>query len=141
MGRWQEGGRAVPCGVSTDYTSPLTDEHLGSFQTHVTVRRKQSLPSSYSIDFVQYVSSIGVQSSALFIPCSVHPPIQPDSCPSNHPSIHYLVCLMTAALAIFGGNPHSTLHSFGKTKVWRDHLKLRIPDLCVVSCSVVSDSL
>ena len=84
-GRWQEGGRAVPCGVSTDCTSPLTDEHLGSFQTRVTVRRKQSLPSSYSIDFVQYVSSIGVQSSALFIPCSVHPPIQPAICSSNHP--------------------------------------------------------
>ena len=94
-GRWQEGGRAVPCGVSTDCTSPLTDEHLGSFQTRVTVRRKQSLPSSYSIDFVQYVSSIGVQSSALFIPCSVHPPIQPAICSSNHPltnqSIHPLI--------------------------------------------------
>ena len=84
-GRWQEGGRAVPCGVSTDCTLPLTEEHLGRFQTHVTVRRKQSLPSSYSIDFVQYVSSIGVQSSALFIPCSVHPPIQPAICSSNHP--------------------------------------------------------
>ena len=91
-GRWQEGGQAVPCGVSTDCTSPFTDEHLGCFQTRVTVRRKQSLPSSYSIDFVQYVSSIGVQSSALFIPCSGHPPNQPAICSSIHPptnpSIH-----------------------------------------------------
>ena len=95
-GRWQEGGRAIPFGVSTDCTSPLTDEHLGSFQTRVTVRRKQSLPSSYSINFVQYVSSIGVQSSALFIPCSVHPPSQPASHLFIHPpltnqSIHPLV--------------------------------------------------
>ena len=98
-GRWQEGGRAIPFGVSTDCTSPLTDEHLGSFQTRVTVRMKQSLPSSYSINFVQYVSSIGVQSSALFIPCSVHPPSQPAICssihhslihPSIHPTIHSL---------------------------------------------------
>ena len=98
-GRWQEGGRAIPFGVSTDCTSPLTDEHLGSFQTRVTVRRKQSLPSSYSINFVQYVSSIGVQSSALFIPCSVHPPSQPAICSSIHhslinPSIHLLTHLI-----------------------------------------------
>ena len=84
-GRWQEGGRAVPCGVSSDCTLPLTEEHLGRFQTHVTVRMKQSLPSSYSINFVEYVSSTGVQSSALFLPCSVHPPIQPAICSSNHP--------------------------------------------------------
>ena len=97
-GRWQEGGWAVHCGVSTDCISPLTDEHLGRFQTRVTVRRKQSLPSSYSIKFVEYVSSIGVQSSAVFIPCSVHPPIQPAisssihplTNPSLHPSIHPL---------------------------------------------------
>ena len=97
-GRWQEGGWAVPCGVSTDCTLPLTEEHLGRFQTHVTVRMKQSSPSSYSINFVEYVSSTGVQSSALFIPCSVHPPIQPDisssihplTNPSLHPSIHPL---------------------------------------------------
>ena len=84
-GRWQEGGRAVPCGVSTDCTLPLTEEHLGRFQTHVTVRMKQSSPSSYSINFVEYVSSTGVQSSALFIPCSVHPPSQPAICSSIHP--------------------------------------------------------
>ena len=30
-------GRAVPCGVSTDCTSALTDAHLGRFQTRVTV--------------------------------------------------------------------------------------------------------
>ena len=36
-GKWQEGGGAVPCGVSTDCTSLLTDEHLDHFQTHVTV--------------------------------------------------------------------------------------------------------
>ena len=97
-GRWQQGGQGVHCGVSTDCISPLTDEHLGRFQTRVTVRRKQSLPSSYSIKFVEYVSSIGVQSSAVFIPCSVHPPIQPDisssihplTNPSLHPSIHPL---------------------------------------------------
>ena len=97
-GRWQEGGQAVHCGVSTDCISPLTDEHLGRFQTRVTVRRKQSLPSSYSIKFVEYVSSIGVQSSAVFIPCPVHPPIQPAisssihplTNPSLHPSIHPL---------------------------------------------------
>ena len=60
--------------------------------------KKQSLPSSYSINFVEYVSSIGVQSSALFIPCSVYPPIQPAICssihpltnPSIHPPIHSL---------------------------------------------------
>ena len=86
-GRWQEGGRAVPCGVSTDCTSPLTEDHLGRFQTHVTVRMKQSLPSSYSINCVEYVSSTGVQSSALFIPCSIHPPIQPAICSSIHPSL------------------------------------------------------
>ena len=93
--RWQEGGQVVPCGMSTDCTSPLTDEHLVSFQTRVTVRRKQSLPSSCSINFVQYVSSIGVQSSALFIPCSIHPHIQPAICSSIHPltnqSIHRLI--------------------------------------------------
>ena len=97
-GRWQEGGQGVHCGVSTDCISPLTDEHLGRFQTRVTVRRKQSLPSSYSIKFVEYVSSIGVQSSAVFIPCSVHPPIQPAisssihplTNPSLHPCIHPL---------------------------------------------------
>ena len=86
-GRWQEGGRAVPCGVSTDCTSPLTEDHLGRFQTHVTVRMKQSLPSSYSINCVEYVSSTGVQSSALFIPCSIHPPIQAAICSSIHPSL------------------------------------------------------
>ena len=86
-GRWQEGGRAVPCGVSTDCTSPLTEDHLGRFQTHVTVRMKQSLPSAYSINCVEYVSSTGVQSSALFIPCSIHPPIQPAICSSIHPSL------------------------------------------------------
>ena len=86
-GRWQEGGRAVPCGVSTDCTSPLTEDHLGRFQTHVTVRMKQSLSSSYSINCVEYVSSTGVQSSALFIPCSIHPPIQPAICSSIHPSL------------------------------------------------------
>ena len=85
--------RAVPCGVSTDCTLPLTEEHLGRFQTHVTVRMKQSSPSSYSINFVEYVSSTGVQSSALFLPCSVHPPSQPAICSSIHhslinPSIH-----------------------------------------------------
>ena len=98
-GRWQEGGRAVPGGVSTDCTSPLTEDHLGRFQTHVTVRMKQSLPSAYSINCVEYVSSTGVQSSALFIPCSIHPPIQPAICssihhslihPSIHPTIHSL---------------------------------------------------
>ena len=86
-GRWQEGGQAIPFGVSTDCTSPLTEDHLGRFQTHVTVRMKQSLPSSYSINCVEYVSSTGVQSSALFIPCSIHPPIQPAICSSIHPSL------------------------------------------------------
>ena len=38
MGKVAGGrGRAAPCGVSTDCTSPLTDEHLGHFQTRVTV--------------------------------------------------------------------------------------------------------
>ena len=36
-GKWQEGGDAVPCGVPTDCTSLLSDEHLGRFQTLVTV--------------------------------------------------------------------------------------------------------
>ena len=101
-GRWQEGGQGVHCGVYTDCISPLTDEHLGHFQTRVTVRRKQSLPSSYSIKFVEYVSSIGAQSSAVFIPCSVHPPIQAGISssthslihPSIHPSIHSLTHLI-----------------------------------------------
>ena len=52
--------RAVPCGMSTDWTSHLTDEHLGRLQTLLRVRRKQSLPSSYSINFTEYVSGIGV---------------------------------------------------------------------------------
>ena len=120
-GRWQEGGRAVPCGVSTDCTSPLTDEHLGSFQTRVTVRRKQSLPSSCSINFVQYVSSIGVQSSALFIPCSVHPPIQPAICSSNHPltnqSIHPLI------------NSSDHLRSIEKTDASSDPAPRRTPSV------------
>ena len=47
-GRWQERGWAV-LWMSTDCTSPITDEHLGRFQTRVTVRMKQSLSSSYSI--------------------------------------------------------------------------------------------
>ena len=36
-GKWQEGGDAVPCGVPTDCSSLLSDEHLGRFQTLVTV--------------------------------------------------------------------------------------------------------
>lgn len=52
--------RTVLCGMSTDWTSPLTDEHLGHLQTLPSVWRKQSLPSSYSINFTEYVSSIGV---------------------------------------------------------------------------------
>ena len=36
-GKWQKGGDAVPCGVPTDRTSLLSDEHLGRFQTLVTV--------------------------------------------------------------------------------------------------------
>ena len=36
-GKWQEGGDAVPCGMPTDRTSLLSDEHLGRFQTLVTV--------------------------------------------------------------------------------------------------------
>ena len=36
-GKWQEEEGAVPCGVSTDFTSPLTDEPLDRFQTLVTV--------------------------------------------------------------------------------------------------------
>ena len=51
---------AVPCGMSTDWTPPLTDEHLGCLQTLLSVWKKQSLPSSYSINFTEYVSSIGV---------------------------------------------------------------------------------
>ena len=37
MGKMAGRRGAVPCGVSTDFTSPLTDEHLGHFQTLVTV--------------------------------------------------------------------------------------------------------
>ena len=52
-------GRAVPCGVSTDCTSPLTDEHLGRFQTLVTVLGKTIIAQLLLI-FVEYVSRIGV---------------------------------------------------------------------------------
>ena len=52
-------GRAVPCGVSTDCTSPLTDEHLGRFQTLVTVLGK-TIIAQLLLNFVEYVSRIGV---------------------------------------------------------------------------------
>ena len=37
MGKMAGRRGSVPCGVSTDCTSPFTDEHLGHFQTLVTV--------------------------------------------------------------------------------------------------------
>ena len=37
MGKVAGRRGSVPCGVSTDCTSPFTDEHLGRFQTLVTV--------------------------------------------------------------------------------------------------------
>jgi len=118
MGKWQEGGRAVPGGVSTDCTSPLTEDHLGRFQTHVTVRMKQSLPSAYSINCVEYVSSTGVQSSALFIPCSIHPPIQPAICSSIHPSlIHPSI--------------HPTIHSLTQPII-SDPLRTQMPPLLLL---------
>ena len=52
-------GRAVPCGVSTDCTSPLTDEHLGRFQTLVTVLGT-TIIAQLLLNFVEYVSRIGV---------------------------------------------------------------------------------
>ena len=52
-------GRAVPCGVSTDCTSPLTDEHLGRFQTLATVLEK-TIIAQLLLSFVEYVSRIGV---------------------------------------------------------------------------------
>ena len=52
-------GRAVPCGVSTDCTSPLTDEHLGRFQTLVTVLGK-TIIAQLLLNFVEYVFRIGV---------------------------------------------------------------------------------
>ena len=95
-------GRAVPCGVSTDCTSPLTDEHLGRFQTLATVL-ENTIIAQLLFNFIDYVSRIGVETSALFIPSSVHPPSQPASQPaicscirpltnsSIHPSIHSLI--------------------------------------------------
>ena len=74
-------GRAVPCGVSTDCTSPLTDEHLGRFQTLATVLEKPII-AQLLFNFIDYVSRIGVETSALFIPSSVHPPSQPASQPA-----------------------------------------------------------
>ena len=60
----EEGGRneEEDCSLwdAKDWTSPLTDEHLGHLQTLPSVWRKQSLPSSYLINFTEYVSSIGV---------------------------------------------------------------------------------
>ena len=52
-------GRAVPCGVSTDCTSPLTDEHLDRFQTLATVLEK-TIIAQLLLSFVEYVSRIGV---------------------------------------------------------------------------------
>ena len=52
-------GRAVPCGVSTDCTSPLPDEHLGRFQTLATVLEK-AIITQLLLNFVEYVSRIGV---------------------------------------------------------------------------------
>ena len=37
MGKVAGRRGSVPCGVSTDFTSPFTDEHLGRFQTRVTI--------------------------------------------------------------------------------------------------------
>ena len=97
-GKWQEGGGLflVGCPQILPHPSLMSTKAISK---HVSLFwRKQSLPSSYSINFVEYVSSIGVQSSALFIPCSVYPPIQPAVCssihpltnPSIHPPIHSL---------------------------------------------------
>ena len=52
-------GRSLPCGVSTDCTSPLTDEHLGRFQTLATVLEK-TIIAQLLLSFVEYVSRIGV---------------------------------------------------------------------------------
>ena len=60
MGKVAEGGRAVPCGVSTDCTSPFTDEHLGHFQTRVTVLEETIIAQLLLNQFRRYVSSIGV---------------------------------------------------------------------------------
>ena len=83
-------GQAVPCGVSTDCTSPLTDEHLGRFQTLATVL-ENTIIAQLLLNFIDYVSRIGVETSALFIPSSVHPPSQPASQPSLYASIHSLI--------------------------------------------------
>ena len=80
-------GRAVPCGVSTDCTSPVTDEHLGCFQTLATVL-ENTIIAQLLFNFIDYVSRIGVETSALFIPSSVHPPIQPASQPASHLFMH-----------------------------------------------------
>ena len=53
MGKVAGRRGSVPCGVSTDCTSLFTDEHLGRFQTSVPIRRKQSWPSSFSINFIE----------------------------------------------------------------------------------------
>ena len=62
LGMEKVAGRrgSVPCGVSTDCTSPFTDEHLGHFQTRVTVLEETIIAQLLLNQFRRYVSSIGV---------------------------------------------------------------------------------
>ena len=90
-GKWQEGGGAVPCGVSTDCTSLLTNEHLDHFQTPVTVTEETIiarllLSQFHRVCFQQWSTKFCFIHSTLR--SSTHPASHLFMHPSTHPSIH-----------------------------------------------------
>ena len=89
-GKWQEGGDAVPCGVPTDCTSLLSDEHLGRFQTLVTVLEETVTARLLPNHFVEYVShrSISICFTHSMLRSSTHPASHLFIHPSTHPLIN-----------------------------------------------------
>ena len=87
-GKWQEGGDAVPCGVPTDCTSLLSDEHLGRFQTLVTVLEETVIARLLLNHFVEYVSHRSISI------CFTHSMLRS----STHPASHLFIYLSTHLL-------------------------------------------
>ena len=87
-GKWQEGGDAVPCGVPTDCTSLLSDEHLGRFQTLVTVLEETVIARLLLNHFVEYVSHRSISI------CFTHSMLRSPT----HPASHLFIYLSTHPL-------------------------------------------
>ena len=91
-GKWQEGGDAVPCGVPTDCTSLLSDEHLGHFQTLVTVLEETVTARLLLNPFrrIRFSSEYKHLLYSFHAPFT-HPSSQPSVHPPVHPSTHQLI--------------------------------------------------